>query len=30
MTAKIAKFLAEQNPETPCLIVDLDIVEQTY
>ncbi|MGA2088592.1 MAG: type III PLP-dependent enzyme [Stellaceae bacterium] len=27
---KIAKFLAEQKPETPCLIVDLDIVTQAY
>jgi len=27
---KIAKFLAEQKPETPCLIIDLDIVTQAY
>jgi ornithine decarboxylase len=30
MTKKIAKFLAERQPETPCLIVDLDVVGQAY
>jgi ornithine decarboxylase len=27
---KVAKFLAERQPETPCLIVDLDVVAQAY
>ena len=30
MTKKIARFLAERQPETPCLVVDLDSVEQNY
>jgi ornithine decarboxylase len=30
MTQKISRFLAERQPETPCLIVDLDVVADTY
>jgi ornithine decarboxylase len=30
MTAKIDRFLAEMQPPTPCLVVDLDVVEETY
>jgi len=30
MSKKIVKFLAERQPETPCLVVDLDIVAQAY
>jgi ornithine decarboxylase len=30
MSAKISRFLAERQPETPCLIVDIDIVGETY
>jgi len=30
MSKKITKFLAERQPETPCLIVDLDVVAQAY
>jgi len=30
MTAKILKFLAEQQPETPCLVVDLDVIAENY
>lgn len=30
MTAKIDQFLAEQQPETPCLIVDLDVIADNY
>ncbi len=30
MTQKIAQFLAERRPATPCLVFDLDIVEQNY
>ncbi|MCC7167057.1 MAG: type III PLP-dependent enzyme [Rhodospirillales bacterium] len=30
MTAKIRRFLDEQKPETPCLIVDLDVVAENY
>jgi ornithine decarboxylase len=30
MTAKISRFLAEVQPQTPCLVVDLDVVEQSY
>ena len=26
MTKKISRFLAEQRPQTPCLVVDLDVV----
>ncbi|MCW5729874.1 MAG: type III PLP-dependent enzyme [Alphaproteobacteria bacterium] len=27
---KIARFLAENRPKTPCLVIDLDVVEQNY
>ena len=27
---KIARFLADRRPETPCLVVDLDIVSENY
>lgn len=30
MTQKIARFLAERRPATPCLVVDLDVVRQNY
>lgn len=30
MNPKIAKFLAEQNPATPCLVVDVDRVAARY
>lgn len=30
MTPKIARFLAEQRPATPCLVLDLDVVEDRY
>ncbi len=30
MTPKIARFLAEQQPLTPCLVLDLDVVEERY
>jgi ornithine decarboxylase len=30
MTAKIYQFLAEQQPETPCLVVDLDVIAENY
>ncbi len=30
MTKKIAKFLAEQRPATPCLVLDLDLVADNY
>ncbi|AOX16162.1 type III PLP-dependent enzyme [Kozakia baliensis] len=30
MTPKIARYLAEQQPATPCLIVDVDHVESRY
>ncbi len=30
MTPKIAQFLARRRPETPCLVVDLDVVEANY
>lgn len=29
-TPRITKFLAENQVETPCLVVDLDVVEQNY
>ncbi len=29
-TKKITQFLAERRPQTPCLIVDLDIVAENY
>jgi ornithine decarboxylase len=30
MTPKIARFLAEHHPPTPCLVVDVDRVEQNF
>jgi ornithine decarboxylase len=30
MTPKIARFLAEQQPATPCLVFDVDRVEQNF
>jgi ornithine decarboxylase len=30
MTAKIARFLEDARPATPCLIVDLDVVRDNY
>ena len=30
MSEKITRFLAETAPETPCLVVDLDVVERNY
>lgn len=30
MTPKISKFLAENIPATPCLVVDVDEVENRY
>jgi len=30
MTQRIFRFLADQHPETPCLVVDLDRVEHNY
>jgi len=30
MTKRISKYLAEQQPATPCLIVDLDAVAENY
>ncbi len=27
---KIARFLADRRPETPCLVVDLDVVSENY
>lgn len=30
MTDKISRFLTEKNPETPCLIVDLDVIANNY
>ena len=30
MTQKIRKFLEERRPETPCLVVDLDVVARNY
>jgi ornithine decarboxylase len=30
MTPKIARFLAEQQPATPCLVLDVDRVEANY
>ncbi|QHI95161.1 type III PLP-dependent enzyme [Aristophania vespae] len=30
MTLKISQFIADKNPATPCLIVDLDVVKQNY
>jgi ornithine decarboxylase len=30
MNQKIARFLAQQQPETPCLVVDLDVVAEAF
>ena len=30
MTNKIAQFLTEHSPETPCLVVDLDLIAEAY
>src|SRR5690348_2021861 len=30
MTPKIARFLAEQRPATPCLVLDVDRVEENF
>ena len=30
MTPKIAQFLAEQQPATPCLVLDVDRVEANF
>ncbi|HIJ37958.1 MAG TPA: type III PLP-dependent enzyme [Rhodospirillaceae bacterium] len=30
MTAKISRFLVENEPETPCLVVDLDVIAANY
>lgn len=30
MTEKILKFLADERPDTPCLVIDLDVVEANY
>ena len=30
MTARIERYLAAERPETPCLVVDLDVVRQNY
>ena len=30
MNNKIARFLSEHSPETPCLVVDLDLIAQAY
>jgi ornithine decarboxylase len=30
MNKKIARFLAESAPETPCLVVDLDVIAKAY
>ncbi len=30
MNNKIARFLSEQAPETPCLVVDLDLIGEAY
>jgi len=30
MTERISRFFAEQRPETPCLVVDLDMVEENF
>src|SRR6185436_16023839 len=30
MSRKIARYLAEHTVETPCLVVDLDIIAQNY
>jgi ornithine decarboxylase len=30
MSERIARFLADQTPETPCLVVDLDLIADAY
>jgi ornithine decarboxylase len=30
MTDRIARFLAEQTPETPCLVIDLGMIAEAY
>ena len=30
MTKKIERFLAEQRPATPCLVMDLDVVADNF
>jgi ornithine decarboxylase len=30
MNQKIARFLSEHSPETPCLVVDLDVIGEAY
>jgi ornithine decarboxylase len=30
MTDRIARFLAEHSPETPCLVVDLEVIGKAY
>src|SRR5437667_3029928 len=30
VTERIARFLAEHAPETPCLVVDLDVIAEAY
>src|SRR5260221_4123971 len=30
LNPKIARFFAERQPETPCLVVDLDAVARSY
>src|SRR5262249_60763730 len=30
MTERIFRYLREQQPETPCLVIDLDVVEHNY
>ena len=30
MTPKIARFLAQQQPATPCLVLDVDRVEENF
>jgi ornithine decarboxylase len=30
MTERINRFLAENRPETPCLVVDLDVIAEAY
>ena len=30
MTPKIARFLSHQQPATPCLVLDVDRVEENY
>jgi ornithine decarboxylase len=30
MTERISRFLAEHSPDTPCLVVDLDVIAEAY